>query len=105
MEVWSLVLSVIGVLFSAAGIVVSIFCWKYTYQEVKALKNLRAIEFNEEHRFTQFNKFALEYLEANPKAENPFNFYSKDLATVIKACLFNMIQNHKSGMSEEVADD
>ena len=105
MEVWSLVLSIIGVLFSAAGIVVSILCWRHTYQEVKALKNLRAIEFNEEHCFTQFNKFVLEYLEANPNAENPFDFYSKDTATVIKACLFNMIRNHKSNMLEEVSDD
>lgn len=95
MEAWSLVLSIVGVLLSAAGIIVSIFCWKCTYREIKARKDLKAIEFNEEHCFTQFNKFVLEYLEANPNAENPFDFHSKDTATAMKACLFNMIQNTK----------
>ena len=105
MEVWSLVLSIIGGLLSAAGIVVSILCWRHTYHEVKVLKNLKAIEFTEEYCFTRFNKFVLEYLEANPNAKNPFDLHSKDTATVIKACLFNMVRNQESNMSKEVSDD
>lgn len=95
MEVWSLVLSIVGVLLSAVGIVVNILCWQFTYREVKALKDLKAIQFNEEYCFARFNKFVLEYLESNPNAKNPFDIHSKNGTEVMKACLFNMIQNTK----------
>ena len=100
METWSLVLTIIGVLLSIAGIIVSIYCWKNNYKEIKALKELNTINFNEEHCFENFSRSVLNLLKVNPDVKNPYDLKSKNRVESMKACLFNMIQRQNGYMSK-----
>lgn len=93
MEVWSLVLSGIGVILSIVSIAQSRHYWKRTYKEVKALRDLKASElFKEEYSGTKFLNNCEKLLKENPEAKNPYKLNS-NFTESTKACLFNLIQN------------
>lgn len=90
LEAWSLVLTVIGVLLGVVGIIVSVYCWRHTAKELKALRELKKSCILQEFGMLNFAEQVRKYLKENPDAVNPFTFTGNFNEETIKATLFNL---------------
>lgn len=77
------------------GIIVSIYCWRHTWHEVRSLRELKRFDIFQENGFSTFGKRAKEYIESTKDAPPPFSLDGPG-EEVLKASIYNLIQNTRS---------
>jgi hypothetical protein len=94
MEIVSLIVSIIGTLFSVCGVVLGIIFWKYSYEYHKNIKRLKIFDFSKEYSFQEYSILVDDILEEHPEKEYK---YEKEMSTLdeIKWVMFNFYKNIK----------
>lgn len=95
MDIASIVLTIV---FGAAGILVSIFCWKHTYKKLtdfdKLIKKLTKIDLNKENAFSKIADLMIEY---DKNHNDSTKVSKKELITA----QYSMYQNNKDKTQNE----
>ena len=108
MELASLILTTI---FGTASIVISIYCWRHAYNEIKItkeiIKNIHSIDFSQEGTFTllenNFRKANENGIDISKQFNKKEKHVPKDKATKNQmiSAMYNLHQNLKGNNNNE----
>lgn len=96
MNIVSLILTI---LFGVGGIIISLYCWMHNYEKQKEqdkiVQRLNALNFNDEHMFSELTNIIDEANKHGIDISNYFNVNKKDKITKneILSAIYNMYDN------------
>lgn len=87
MEIISIILELLLLFVAIIGLTSAWYFWKRSYREIKFMRDLKQIDYMQEHSFALLGRFVKEALDKEIEIDNPYSKGTPQWA------LFNMVTN------------